>query len=65
MSKTPPLNAPRFVLRLPGFVSEEPVGLGQTLARATQRLGVPTCGGCARRAAALDRWIAFSGGRTR
>ena len=52
--------------RLPGFVSHEEVGLGDVIKRATYALGIrPTkpCGGCTRRAAALNRWMTFSGRR--
>jgi hypothetical protein len=43
---------PRQV-RLPGFVSDEPVGLGDVM----------PCGGCARRAAKLNRLVSFTGRR--
>jgi hypothetical protein len=64
-----PLNAatrdsPPYRVRLPGFITREPVGLGDAVARVTSAFGVGTCGGCARRAAALNRWLAFSGTRT-
>ena len=47
--------------RLPGFVSEEDVGLGDAIKRATSTVGIRPCGGCGRRAAALNRWMVFSG----
>ena len=50
-----------FRVRLPGFVSEKEVGLGEAITRGTSRLGIRPCGGCRRRAAALDRWVAFTG----
>lgn len=53
---------PRQV-RLPGFVSDEPVGLGHVIKRVTAMAGIKPCGGCARRAAKLDRLVSFTGRR--
>lgn len=54
-----------YRVRLPGFVSDEPVvGLGDAIKRATSTAGIRPCGGCERRAAALNRWFVFSGRRT-
>lgn len=50
-------------VRLPGFVSDEDVGLGDVIKRATYAVGIKPCGGCERRAAALNRWMVFSGRR--
>ena len=50
-----------YRVRLPGFVSEEDVGLGDVIKRATSTVGIHPCGGCGRRAAALNRWMVFSG----
>ena len=50
-----------FRVRLPGFVSDEDIGLGEVIKRATASLGIRPCDGCARRAAALNRWMVFSG----
>jgi hypothetical protein len=50
-----------YVVRLPVFVTAEEVGLGDVIKRVTAAAGVRPCGGCARRAAALNRWLAFSG----
>lgn len=44
-------------MRLPGFVADEEIGLGDAIKRATSYLGVRPCGGCQRRAAALNRWV--------
>ena len=35
--------------------------LGDTVKRATSTVGITPCGGCGRRAAALNRWMVFSG----
>jgi hypothetical protein len=55
-----------YRVRLPGFVTgEEEVGLGDAIKRATSTAGIRHCGGCERRAAALNRWMVFSGRRSR
>ena len=48
-------------VRLPGFVRDEEIGLGDAIKRVTYAFGVRPCGGCQRRAAALNRWMVFSG----
>lgn len=55
-------DLPRRV-RLPGFVIEEEVGLGDAIKRATSYIGIQPCGGCERRVAALNRWMVFTRGR--
>jgi hypothetical protein len=50
-------------VRLPGFVSDEPVGLGDVIKRVTATAGIKPCGGCARRAAKLNRLVGFTGRR--
>jgi len=54
-----------YRVRLPRAIADEDVGLGDVLKRATSAVGVKPCGGCERRAAALNRWLVFSGGRLR
>ncbi len=54
---------PSARMRLPGFISDEDIGLGDVLKRATSSVGVKPCGGCARRATTLNRWLVFSGRR--
>lgn len=53
-------HAPHRV-RLPGFVTDEEIGLGDAIKRVTHAFGIRTCGGCERRAAALNRWFVFAG----
>jgi hypothetical protein len=53
-------EGPRHRVRLPGFVAEEDVGLGDVIKLAASYVGVQPCGGCARRAAALNRWMVFT-----
>jgi hypothetical protein len=51
-------------VRLPGFVTEEEVGLGDVIKRSTSALGIRPCGGCQARAATLNRWVTFTGKRS-
>jgi hypothetical protein len=48
-------------LRLPGFIKDEEIGLGDVIKRATSYFGIKPCGGCERRAAVLNRWVVFTG----
>ncbi|MFH8366361.1 hypothetical protein [Streptomyces sp. NPDC018031] len=57
-------------VRIPGFIGgddgDSDIGLGDAVKRVTYAAGLRRpCGGCERRAAALNRWVAFSrrGGR--
>jgi len=50
---------PRRV-RLPGFISDKDVGLGDVLKRATSAVGIKPCGGCAGRAERLNQHVVFS-----
>jgi hypothetical protein len=54
-----------YPVRLPGFVSDEDVGLGDTFKRATSTVGITPCGGCNRRAPALNRSMVFTGRHSR
>lgn len=54
-----------YRVRLPGFVSDQEIGLGDTVTRAMSLFGIKPCGGCERRAAALNRWVVFSGRHSR
>ena len=47
-------------VRLPGFLIEEEIGLGDVIKRVTYTMGIKPCGGCEQRAAALNRWMVFS-----
>jgi hypothetical protein len=51
--------APRKV-RLPGFITGEEVGLGDVVKGVTYSMGMKLCGGCERRAAAMNRWMVFT-----
>ena len=52
---------PRYQVRLPGFITDEEIGLGDVIKRTTYAMGIKPCGGCERRAAILNRWFGFSG----
>lgn len=54
-----PERAPHRV-RLPGFLIEQEVGLGDVIKRATSAIGIRPCEGCHKRAAAVNRWMTFS-----
>ncbi len=49
-----------YRVRLPGFVGDEEVGLGDVIKRATYSVGIRPCAGCGRRAAALNRRVVFT-----
>lgn len=64
--KTEPLGTrkrPPHKVRLPGFISDKEVGLGDVIKRATYAIGIKPCSGCEGRATALNRWMIFSGKR--
>jgi hypothetical protein len=47
-------------VRLPGFLIEEEIALGDVIKRVTHAMGINPCGNCEKRAAALSRWIHFT-----
>lgn len=49
-----------YRVRLPGFIADEEIGLGDVIKRVTSSFGIRPCGGCERRAAVLNRWIVFT-----
>lgn len=50
---------PSHRVRLPGFVTDEEIGLGDVIKQATSYFGIKPCGGYYQRAAALNRWVVF------
>jgi hypothetical protein len=58
-------DRPAHHVRLPGFVADQDIGLGDLVSRVTHAVGVRPCGGCKQRAAALNNWVRFSGRRGR
>jgi hypothetical protein len=47
-------------VRLPGFLIEEEIGLGDAIKRVTYAMGIKPCGGCEKRAGGLNRWVHFT-----
>ena len=54
-----------YQVRLPGFVRDQDIGLGDVVTRTTSLFGIKPCSGCERRAAALNRWMVLSGRQSR
>jgi len=50
----------RYSVRLPRFLIDEEIGLGDAIKRVTYAMGIKPCGGCEQRATALNRWMHFS-----
>jgi hypothetical protein len=57
--KNPQAGPEPIRVRLPGFVSDEQIGLGDLVKRATYAFGIRPCAGCERRAQAMNRWMVF------
>jgi hypothetical protein len=53
-----------YRVRVPGFAAGDTRGLGDVIKQVTRSFGIRPCGGCERRASALNRWTTF-GGRSR
>lgn len=51
-----------YEVRLPRFVLDEEIGLGDSIKRMTYAFGIRPSSdcGCERRAAMLNRWVTFS-----
>jgi hypothetical protein len=60
-SQPVPAEKQPFRMRLPGFLVEEEIGLGDALKRVTYAMGIEPCGGCEKRAAALNQWMTLTG----
>ena len=56
---------PPHRVHLPGFITDEEIGLGDVVKRATSYFRIQPCGSCEHRAAALNRWLVFTGRGTR
>ena len=52
---------PPHRVRLPSFIMDAEIGLGDVIKRATSYIGIKPCGGCERRAAAFNRYVVFTG----
>lgn len=51
---------PHRVVHLPGFITDEDVGLGDVIKKATSIVGIRPCGGCTERGRRLNNWMVFS-----
>jgi len=51
---------PQHRVRLPGFIIDEEIGLGDAIKRVTYAVGLSPCSGCQKRMGALNRWMHFS-----
>jgi hypothetical protein len=49
-----------YRVRIPGFLIEQEIGLGDAIKRVTYAMGIKPCDGCNKRAAALNQWVRFS-----
>jgi hypothetical protein len=49
-----------FRMRLPGFLVEEEIGLGDVVKKVTYAIGIRPCAGCEKRAVALNSWMTLS-----
>jgi hypothetical protein len=54
------IQSARHEVRLPGFLIEKEIGLGDVIKKATYAMGIKPCKGCERRADTLNRWIRFT-----
>jgi hypothetical protein len=52
-------EGPAHRVRLPGFITDDEIGLGDVIKRTTSYFGIRPCGGCQQRAHALNRWMVF------
>jgi len=50
-------------VQVPAFVTKREVGLGDVIKRVARAVGIKPCAGCQRRAAALNRYVVFTGHR--
>lgn len=61
-TRSPEALRQRFApIKMPGFLFDEEVGLGDVVKRATYALGIAPCQACEGRANALNRLVVFSG----
>ena len=54
-----------YRVQVPGFLAKGEVGLGDVVKHVTTAVGIKPCAGCQRRAAALNRYVVFTGQRGR
>jgi hypothetical protein len=49
-----------YKIRLPDFIVEDEIGLGDAIKRVTSSIGIKPCGGCQQRASKLNNLIVFT-----
>jgi len=49
-----------YRVRLPSFIIDKEMGLGDVVKRVTYKIGIKPCGRCEKRAAVLNRRIVFT-----
>jgi hypothetical protein len=55
-----PAERPAHRVRLPGFLVEEEIGLGDAIKRVTYAIGIKPCEGCEKLAIRLNHRLHFS-----
>lgn len=67
MSRLPKqsIGTSRYSVYVPGFAAKKDIGLGDVIKRTASAAGFQPCGGCERRAAALNQWLVFSARRAK
>lgn len=53
-------NTQPYKVRLPGFMPENEIGLGDVIKQATSAFGIKTCNSCEERANKLNKWFLFT-----
>jgi hypothetical protein len=48
-----------YRINIPGIINEE-IGLGDVIKKITKSVGFNPCGGCQKRAEAMNRWLVIS-----
>jgi len=50
-----------YQIRLPTFITDKEIGLGDVVKQATSSLGIKPCSGCEKRSTILNHLFIFSG----
>jgi len=51
----------RSAVRLPGFINDDDIGLGDVVKRVSSAAGIRPCRRCDKRAEAMNSWLVFRG----
>lgn len=54
------MNKP-YKIKVPGFITDKRIGLGDLIKNSTTKFGIKPCGGCQRRAEILNNWFLIDG----